>query len=323
MKAAIFESFGEPTNVLTMKEVPKPKPNQGEILVRMKRSPIHNHDILTVRGEYGNLPQLPAIGGTEAVGIVEAVGDDVSLIKEGMRVSVSGVENTWAEYFIAPATAAVPIPDNISDEAAAQLMSMPASSLMALNKIPAKAGDWIVINAANGAVGKSIAQLARARGINVASIVTRVAAKTELESLNIHPVFVAQKKDWIEEAKKQIDGPVVGGIEMVGGTASRDLISLVGQNATVLAFGAMSNQPMLLDTGDLIYKEITIKGFWGLRESQRATPDEMAKIVAELINLVEQGMLHLPVHNTYDLSKIANAGADYYKPRNGKLMIAA
>ena len=61
---------------------------------------IHNHDLLTIRGQYGFKPELPAIGGSEAVGIVDAIGDNVKDIKVGQRVAAASVQATWAEYFV-------------------------------------------------------------------------------------------------------------------------------------------------------------------------------------------------------------------------------
>ncbi len=323
MKAAIFEEFGEPAKVLSMQEAPIPSPKAGEVLIKMKRSPAHNHDILTVRGEYGDLPELPAIGGTEAMGVIAETGSDVTDLTKGMRVTVAGIHKTWAEYFVAPAAAVVPVPDDVSDEAAAQLIAMPSSSMMALNKIPAKSGEWIAINAANGAVGKSIIQMSAARGLKTIAIVGRASAKEELEKLGATLVFVSSRDGWVEDAKREIDGHVAGGIEMIGGKAAREMISLLGQGATILTFGAMSNEPMLVDSSEMIFKEITMKGFWGLMESNRTTPEEMSEIISELIKMLQKGQLQLPVHQTYGLDQIAQAGEDYYKRRDGKLMVAA
>ncbi len=322
MKAAMFESFGEPAKVLTVKQVEIPVPGEGEVRVRMTRAPIHNHDIMTVRGEYGTLPELPAIGGSEAAGTIDALGEGVSGLSKGARIAAAGIEGAWAEYFIAPASSVVPLPDDISDEAGAQLMAMPSSSLMALNKIPAEKGEWIAINAANGAVGKSVAQMALARGLKVASIVNRQAAKDQLNELGVEPVFVAEGDDWVENAKDVIDGHVAGGIEMIGGKAAADLISLMGEGATVLSFGAMSDEPMQIESGEMIFKELILKGFWGLKEHGRATPQQMQQIVGELIGFMQSGKLELPVHQTYTIDQIAQAGEDYYGNRDGKLMIA-
>ena len=77
MHSAIHDTFGEPADVLHLADSVKPQAKQGEALIRMVLSPIHNHDLWTVRGNYGYKPDLPAIGGTEALGVVEAVGEGV------------------------------------------------------------------------------------------------------------------------------------------------------------------------------------------------------------------------------------------------------
>ena len=70
MKAVVFEQFGDPAEVLQIREVPEPEPGPGQVRVRMLASPIGPADFLTVRGEYGHRPELPATPGIEGVGIV-------------------------------------------------------------------------------------------------------------------------------------------------------------------------------------------------------------------------------------------------------------
>ena len=129
MLSALHRTFGEPAEVLTPADAPMPEPGEGEVRIRTILSPIHNHDLWTVRGQYGYKPELPAIGGSEAVGTIDALGADVTGVTVGQRVAVAGVHGAWAEYFVAPATALVPVPDAISDEAAAQLIAMPFSAI--------------------------------------------------------------------------------------------------------------------------------------------------------------------------------------------------
>lgn len=321
MNALMFDRFGPPAEVLKRGESPRPEPGAGEVLVRTILSPMHNHDVLIVRGEYGDLPELPAIGGTEAVGVVEALGAGVTGLKKGQRVAIAGIGRTWADYFVAPAAAAVPLPDAVSDEIGAQLIAMPSSSVMALNAIGAKRGDWIVINAANGAVGKSLAQIAQARGVRVASIVNRSEVIDAMEKIGIGPVFAMDKKDWKDAARKAIgDGKVAGGAEMIGGTAASDLVNLVSENGKVLSFGAMSSKPMVIDQSDLIYRNITVAGFWGLREHKASTPADTRRIAEELIGLAANGALDLPVEKIYRFDEANKAGKAYYERRNGKIM---
>ncbi|MDF9440091.1 alcohol dehydrogenase catalytic domain-containing protein, partial [Acinetobacter baumannii] len=84
-------------------DMPKPEPKAGEVRIKTIMSPIHNHDVWTVRGSYGYKPTLPAIGGSEAVGIVDALGEGVEHVQVGQRIAVAAVHGSWAEYFIAPA----------------------------------------------------------------------------------------------------------------------------------------------------------------------------------------------------------------------------
>ena len=142
----------------------------------MTLSPIHNHDLAIVRGVYGYRPELPAVPGTEAVGRVDALGEGVSGLRIGQRVATASTNGVWAECFIAAASKLLPVADALSDEAACQLLAMPLSALMLLEDLKLRPGQWLVQNAANGAVGKTLATLAQARGIQVVNIVRRDSA---------------------------------------------------------------------------------------------------------------------------------------------------
>jgi len=74
MRALIHPAFGEPEQVLRVEDRPVPEPGAGQVRLRVVLSPIHNHDLWTVRGTYGFKPELPAPSGTEALGVVDAVG---------------------------------------------------------------------------------------------------------------------------------------------------------------------------------------------------------------------------------------------------------
>ena len=97
MRALVQPRFGDPSEVLTVQDVPAPEPGPGQVLVRVLLSPIHNHDLWTVRGSYGFKPEMPARAGTEAVGVVEALGEGVSGLEVGQRVATGGTFGAWAE----------------------------------------------------------------------------------------------------------------------------------------------------------------------------------------------------------------------------------
>ena len=87
MKAVVFEEFGSPRKVLRLVERPMPEPGPGQVRVKLVLSPIHNHDLMIVTGHYGYKPQLPHVPGTEALGVVDKLGDGVTNLKVGQRVT--------------------------------------------------------------------------------------------------------------------------------------------------------------------------------------------------------------------------------------------
>jgi NADPH:quinone reductase-like Zn-dependent oxidoreductase len=324
MKAAIHDSFGEPIDVLNAVEVNKPTAGAGEVLIKMTLSPIHNHDLWTIRGNYGYKPELPgAIGGSEALGTIEAVGEGVDDAMIGKRVTIAGVHGTWAEYFVAPATGVLPLPDMISDVAGAQLIAMPFSAISLLETLKAKKGDWIIQTAANGAVGKIMVTLAKARGINLLNLVRRDEAVKELTDMGIENVLSTSDADWVQKSRDIIGAAgAASAIDSVGGDISADLVELLGLDGELVVFGTATGAPMPLSSGALIMKHITVKGFWGSRVSGDMDPEERKRLITELVTLVAKGELVLEDGGVFGLDDVAKAMKAALTPgRAGKVMI--
>ena len=322
MRSAIHSTFGEPADVLTAADSPIPEPAEGQIRIRTILSSIHNHDLVTVRGVYGYKPELPAIGGTEAVGTVDAVGPGVTGLTIGQRIAVAGVHGTWAEYFVAPAHSVVPLPDAISDEQGAQLIAMPFSSLTLLEFLKLEKGDWIILNAANGAVGKAVSMLGAARGINVISLVRREETIAELAELGITNV-VASTEGWQDRVRALTDGASIrAGVDSIGGKASGELLSVLGDDSVLVSFGSMTGEPMIVDAGDLIYKQAVVKGYWASKVAVALGPEGMARLIAELMGLVIQGAVKLPVEGIYSFDQIGDAVRASLAPgKAGKVLL--
>src|SRR5687767_2505817 len=112
MRAVVFERFGEPAEVLQVRDVPVPEPGRGEVRVRMLASPVNPSDLLEVRGRYSAAPNLPAIPGHEGVGIVESAGGGLlGRFLVGKRVCVLNRKTgNWCEQTVIPARQAIPLP---------------------------------------------------------------------------------------------------------------------------------------------------------------------------------------------------------------------
>ncbi|WP_422562505.1 alcohol dehydrogenase catalytic domain-containing protein, partial [Corynebacterium variabile] len=240
MRSLTHDSFGEPEDVLRLTEEDVPESSAGQVRIRVVLSPVHNHDIWTIRGTYGFVPDLPAHAGTEVLGTVDAVGSGVTGLEAGKRV-VSGTSfGVWAEYALVDAADVIPVPDQLPDDRAAQLVSMPFSAISLLDFLQLHEGDWLIQNSANGAVGRILAQLAKARGIHVIGLVRRDAAVADLAAEGITDVLSTEDPAWREKLQEITGGArVATGLDSVGGQATADLVSVLGEGATLVCFGAM------------------------------------------------------------------------------------
>ena len=323
MRSATYNEFGKPTEVLSLGDRPIPEPQANEVRVKTVLASIHNHDLLTVRGQYGFKPEMPAIGGSEALGIIDAVGSDVKGLKVGQRVAAASVQATWAEYFVADEDMVFDIPESLDDEMAAQLIAMPLSALMLLEFLEVKSGQWIIHNAANSAVGKSLAMLAAARGVHTINVVRSGEAITELAALNIKHNINTEDDDWKEQVKAILgENKISAAVDSVGGKDGGDLLSLLGHGGTLASFGIMSGQPMTLNPTHLIFKQAIVKGFWGSKISQEMSVENKQRLIDELIERATSGKLHLPVEAVFDLADIKKAvDGKLQSGKNGKVLL--
>lgn len=323
MRAAVHTEFGAPEVVLSAQDQPLPEPASGQVRIKTILSPIHNHDLWTIHGNYGYKPTFPAIAGSEAVGIIDAVGENVSHVKAGQRIAVAGVHGTWAEYFLAPANLVVPLPNEVPDDIAAQLIAMPLSAAMLLDFLQVTKGDWLIQNAASGAVGKVLAILAQTRGVNTISLVRRDTAINELKALGVQHVVSTEQSDWQAQVKSLLGNHTIrAAVDSIGGSASKDLVGLLGESGTLVSFGSMNGEPMQIPTGDVIFKQVTVKGFWGSKVSQALSADDKKRLLTELIQGAIKGALKLPVEGVYVLADIKQAVVHSLKPaKNGKILI--
>ena len=320
MKTAIYSAFGTPEKVLQAKDVERPQPGAGEVLVKMVLSPVHNHDLMTIAGQYGFKPALPAVPGTEAVGVVEALGAGVTHLKLGQRVAGGG-EKTWADYYVGAAARLVPVPDSVSDETACQLVSMPLSAKMVLDTLDVGAGDWVALNAANGAVGKLLAQYGAEKGVNVLGLVRREAAVAEMAALGFKTVVATEGEGWQDKVRAMTGGaPILRGIESLGGEGAAQLAGILADGAQLISFGAMTGRPLKIPAGELLFRNISVKGFWGAKPPVK--PERIGELLGELVRDAAAGKLVLDIEAAYPIGEVAEAARASGEPgRKGKIAI--
>ncbi len=309
MRALRFEAFGEPSEVLSLSEVPDPVPGPGEVRLRMGLRPINPSDLLQVKGVYGRRPDLPATAGLEGLGTVDALGAGVEGFELGQRAVPLGAQGTWAELLVTPAENLVAIPAGLTDEAACQVIVNPLTAwLMCLVDLKLGPGDWLVQTASGSAVGRCILQIALLKGFKVLSLVRRDDLAQELEGLGAGPALNTTDPHWMDKAAALLPkSGAKAAVDAVGGALGGQVAMLLQRNGTLLVYGALSMEPLQIPGGQLIFKTLTLRGFWLTDWKLRTPREERDRILGGLLAEMAAGRVGPPVEAVFPLADFARA----------------
>lgn len=168
MKAIVVREFGEPS-VLRVEELEKPRPDAGQVLVRIHAAGVNPVDTYLRTGNHAHAPRLPYTPGKDAAGIVEAIGEGVERFNVSDRVYTAGsLTGTYAEYSLCDERHLGSLPDNVTFEQGAGIWTPYATSYRALfQKAGAKTGETVLIHGASGGVGLAAVQWAKGAGLTV------------------------------------------------------------------------------------------------------------------------------------------------------------
>lgn len=321
MKSIQFEQTGKPADILAVVEKDLPQPGPGEVRIKVIASPINPSDIMFVQNLYGIRPQLPSGAGFEGVGVIDAVGDGVSM-PVGQRVSFTGL-GTWSEYTITHHKGLIPVPDAIPDDVAAQLFVNPFTAFAMVEASGVQADGWLMLTAAGSAFGKMVIQLCQQRGIKTIGTVRRDDLNDDLKKLGLTEVINTETDDMAARVKQITDGQGVQCVlDAVGGHTASEAMKCLGRGGTMLIYGLLSRQDPMLNSGLMIFRELTIKGFWLTDWMRRATPEARQRVSSEVLEALSSGTIQLPVEATYGLDEIKKAVEHADVPgRWGKILV--
>jgi NADPH:quinone reductase-like Zn-dependent oxidoreductase len=326
MQAAVFESFGEPSEVLRVREVPEPRPGTGEVRVRMIMSPVNPSDLLVVRGRYGVLPSLPATPGFEGVGVVDEVGPGLlgRFVKGKRVVVINSAGGNWAQYAVIPARQARPVPDDIPDEQAAAYFVNPASVLaLARHVLKVRKGDWLLQSAAGSTLGRMMIRLGRHDGFKTLNVVRRREAIPELKALGGDAVISSEDGPIDEQVLRIVGGDGVKyAIDPVGGETGTAVFRSLAPEGRLILYGTLSGEPLQIDPRLVISGKRVVEGFWlGYWMRERSIPSALL-LFREIASMIRQGVLNSDIGRVYPLDEIVDAArqADAVA-RHGKVMV--
>ncbi|MFG1402254.1 quinone oxidoreductase family protein [Xanthobacter sediminis] len=296
--------------VLTYEEITVPPPGPGEVQIRQTAIGLNFIDVYFRTGLY-KAATLPFIPGNEGAGVISAVGPDVNDFHEGDRVAYAMAIGAYAEVRNIPAALVVHLPASIDDRtAAAMMLKGMTAQYLARRTHQVKPGDTILVQAAAGGVGLILCQWAKHLG---ATVIGTVGSKEKAELARTHGcdhVILYRDEDFVHKVKEITGGRmcdvVYDGVGQATYPASLDCLRPLGLWVSFgNASGAIKNFDLLLlsQKGSLFATRPTLATFVSKRADLLATVNDLFEVVLD-------GAVKIPIHQTYALKDVQKAHKD-------------
>jgi NADPH:quinone reductase len=320
MQAIQVQKPGGP-EVLTLVDLPVPKPKPNEVVVKVSAAGVNFIDVYFREGRYST--PLPFVNGQEACGIVSDVGSDVKSPKPGDRIAYAGVLGSYAQYAAVPADRAVRVPQGITDHqaAAAMLQGMTAHYLIN-SAYPLKKGETVLIHAAAGGVGLLLVQMARSIGARVIGTAGSEAKAKLAREAGADEVILYDRQDFEVETKRITEGKGVHAIyDSVGKSTFEKDLNILRPRGYLVLFGASSGPVPPFDPDKLRQKGSLFLTRPSLGQ-YIATREELEQRATDVLGLISAGKLKLRIEHIYKLSEAHQAHRDLEgRKTTGKLLL--
>jgi NADPH:quinone reductase-like Zn-dependent oxidoreductase len=303
MKALIFEEKGIPVEVVKLVELADPKPAPGQALVRIRLATIHPSDVNILRGVGGTVLDLPASPGQEAVGTVEALGENTGGPAIGSRVVVFGIWGAWRGSLICNVENLMAVPDEVGDGLAAQLFITPTTAyILTILELKAQKREWLLQSAAASSVGKMVIQLGKVFGFKTLNVVYKRSQVKTVEDLGGDAVICTEDQNLAEEIARITDGKGVSkAIDCVAGQTGADIFRCLTPNGKMIVYGALSSHgksdktayELPLYAPRMIYTGTIVQGWWLNNWMANHDLKETHEAIHVLWPLFESGQLSL------------------------------
>jgi NADPH:quinone reductase len=303
MKAIVVHEFGGP-EVLRLQEVPTPRPEAGQVLVRVHAAGVNAFDTYVRSGSYAMSPPLPYTPGADAGGVVESVGVGVQRIKPGDRVYVAkNLSGAYAEFTLALESQVHRLPPKISYAQAAGIWVPYGTAYHALHQCAhARASETVLVHGASGGVGIAAVQIAHAMGLTVFGTAGTDKGLELARREGAQQVFNHTLPGYREQMLEATGGRGVNLIlEMLANVNLGHDLKLLAQEGRVVVIGSRGD--VTISPRDLMARRGSIRAFtlWAVTEA------EEAEIHAGLAAGLENGTLRPVVGRELPLAEAARA----------------
>lgn len=310
MKAWTVATLGEPTEVLELRERPSPEPGPGQVHVRVRATAANFPDVLMIKGLYQVKPPLPFVPGVEVCGDVIAVGAGVQHVRPWQRVAGMAAvpHGGFAEEALLDATATMPVPDGISDEAAAALTIAYQTGWFGLHRrAHLQEGEWLLVHAAAGGVGSAAVQLGKAADARVIGVVGGPDKVEVARRLGCDAVIDRRDEDVAARVKEITEGHGADVVyDPVGGAAYQQSTKCIAFEGRIVVVGFASGDIPAPALNHALVKNYSILGLhWGLYATK--DPRSLLACHQELARLLATGAIAPLVSERVPLEDLPDA----------------
>ncbi len=324
MQVVRMHAYGGP-EVLQLEELPMPVPEASQALVRVMAAGVNFMDTYSRRVSHPLFSTpLPRSMGIEGAGVVQAVGPGVTHIRAGDRVAWGWgtIQGSYATHLLAPVGELVPLPDSISFEQAAAVITQGMTAHMLSHSVyPLKPGDSCLIQTIAGGVGLLLCQMARMCGAQVIGTTSTPAKAQAAYKAGADAVIIYGEGNIAEEVRRLTKGKGVNVVyDAVGkDTFEANLDSLAIRGWLVL-YGQASGPVPPVDVRQLMIKgSLVLTSVTGLHFSQ---PEEMRQRFHDIFRWMAEGTLRPEIDHVYPLTEVAKAHEALEQRRNiGKVLL--
>lgn len=318
-KIVRFHEAGD-ASVLRLEEIPVKEPGLGEVRIRVDAFALNRAEVYFRQNQYIHPPVLPSRLGYDAAGVIDAVGENITNVAVGDRVSTypafnQGDYGVYGEWALVPAHAVIHYPDHLSPEAAATTGVQYMTGYFALFEHgQLKAGDHVLITAASSSTGVAAISLAKAVGATVIATTRTSAKKQQLFDFGADYVIATEAEDLVQTVHSITDGKDVEVIyDPIAGKMLGSFAEIIAPTGAIILYGVLDLTPVTFPLFQLLIKGARVYpykvfDFTGLPTlSLKVKPEAVERAKTFIINKLNDGTLKPVIAKQFPLEQIADA----------------
>ena len=297
-----------PPEALEIVRIPRPEPGPGQVLIAVRAAGVNRPDVLQRLGFYPPPPGAPETLGLEVAGEIAAVGAGVDRWVAGDKVTALLPGGGYAEYALADARHALPIPEGLGFAEAASLPETVFTVWANLFDIGGlKAGESCLIHGATSGIGVAAIQMAKAAGARVITTGRGKDKADQAKGLGADVAIDSSARDWEAEAQAAGGADVI--LDMVGGGYTPKNVSVAKPGGRIVQIAILGGAKAEVDLGLIMRKRLVLTGST-LRPRAPEEKGRLARGVEQTVwPWIEAGKLRPIIDSTFPLAEAAKAHA--------------